>query len=186
MRRVLALLLLLINPIERLDGYVQQTVQHLRAPALEPPMRTVSNLGKPAVVSGALLAIALLDAANGVATARNALLVLVPVNLAVELIKRTVNRERPDGEHKRSNASFPSSHAANAFALALVFARRWRRWAPLFWLGAATIGFSRIYLNRHYLSDVVVGALIGLALAWITTRWIAPRSGLRPPGTSRP
>ena len=88
------------------------------------------------------------------------------MNLAVEGLKRLTYRARPDGEHKRSNAAFPSSHAANAFALAAVLARRWRRAAPALWLLAALIAFSRIYLNRHFTSDAVVGSVIGLVGAW--------------------
>ena len=108
-------------------------------------------------------------------TTVTALLALAPTNLVVETLKRTVNRTRPDGEHKRSNASFPSSHSANAFALAWVLARRWKRLAPLFWISASTVAISRLYLNRHYLSDVVVGALIGILSAWLVMRWMKGR-----------
>lgn len=57
--------------------------------------------------------------------------------------------------------SFPSSHTANAFAaaaiLSAVFPSR-RRW---FLIGAAFIGFSRIYVGVHYPADVLGSALLG-------------------------
>ena len=88
-------------------------------------------------------------------------------------------RARPDGEHKRSNAAFPSSHAANAFAVATVIARRWRRATlPAFAL-AALVGWSRLYLNRHWLSDVVGGAALGIALTLLALAWWSARAERR-------
>jgi len=173
--RLFLAIAMLALPLGQLDDTVQREIQGLRRPVLERPMHTISNLGKPVVVFGVLLAIAIFDGAHGVLTARTALLALAPTNLVVETLKRAVNRTRPDGEHKRSNASFPSSHSANAFALAWVLARRWKRLAPLFWISASTVAISRLYLNRHYLSDVVVGALIGILSAWLVMRWMKGR-----------
>lgn len=174
--RALLLVVAFLGPIEGIDRAVQGAVQSIRSPALDPSMRFATSAGKPATVFGLLLGIAVLGGPSGVETARLALLAAAPTNLAVEGLKRLTNRPRPDGEHKRSNASFPSSHAANAFALAAVFALRRRSVQPWVWLIAAVIAFSRVYLDRHYLSDVVVGALIGIASAWAVARFIARRS----------
>ena len=174
--RTLLLAVALLGPVQSVDLAVQEASQASRAPWLEPVMRGATALGKPAVVLGAFLAITLLDATAGPATVKLALLALVPANLAVEGLKRAVDRTRPDGEHKRSNASFPSSHAANAAAIAWIFSRRWRLLAPLFWALALTVAWSRVYLNRHYLSDVVVGLAIGAACGWLAPRlsaWLA-------------
>src|SRR4029434_9991025 len=97
---------------------------------------------------------------------------LLGTNVVVETVKRAVNRPRPDGEHRRSNASFPSSHAANAFTVAAILWRRWPRLGPLFGAVAVLVAFSRIYLNRHVLTDVVAGAAIGVFLAWAAVRWL--------------
>ena len=75
-----------------------------------------------------------------------------------------------DGSRRRSNAGFPSSHAANAFALALVLSRRWRKLWPAFLALAVTVAWSRIYLDRHWTSDVVAGAVVGAGLAWLALR----------------
>lgn len=100
---------------------------------------------------------------------------LVPVNLAVEGLKWTVNRTRPDGDTNRRNSSFPSSHAANAFALAAVVTRRMKRLAIPAWLLAALVGAARILLDRHWLSDVLGSLLVALGgvwlAAWLLARW---------------
>lgn len=170
--KALLLALALFAPVQSLDEQVRKTVQEARRPGPERVMRAASEAGKGVVVFAVLLGIAAFDRAAGPATARITLAALLGTNLAVEGLKRATFRARPDGEHKRSNAAFPSSHAANAFTIAYLFARRWRRLAAVFWLGAATVAFSRVYLDRHWLSDVVCGALLGVLCAWAAVRWL--------------
>ncbi len=138
-------------------------------------MRLASSSGHGALVFAGLLAVALVTGPAGPATARATIAVLVPVNVIVEGLKWSVNRPRPDGDRRRANSSFPSSHAAHAAALALVLGRRWRRLAPGFWLVALLVGYSRMYLNRHFLSDVVCGVVIGVGVAWLAYRWLRAR-----------
>lgn len=168
----------LLGPIVEVDHQVREAVQASRRPTYEAVMKGASDIGKPVVTFGVLLAIAVFTGPVGAQTAREALYVLLPTNIAVEVLKRSTNRTRPDGTHRRSNASFPSSHAANAAALAAVFAARWGRLKWVFWLGALTVAWSRVYLNRHFLSDIVVGVAIGVICAW----WVGRR--MRPPRPS--
>jgi len=61
-------------------------------------------------------------------------------------------------------ASFPSGHTIAAFAVAAVFADRYRnhRWVPWVAYGlAGLVGFSRITLSAHFPSDVFAGATFG-------------------------
>lgn len=167
--KAVLLVLALLEPVERLDRAVQAAVQSARRPGIERPMRLLTDGGRPVVVLSGLLALAILDGASGVSMARSCVAVLVPVNLAVEALKLTVNRTRPDGDRRRHNSSFPSSHAANALALAWMLARRWPRGTIGFWLLASLIAFSRMYLNRHFMSDVVTGGIIGLGFAALVT-----------------
>lgn len=62
--------------------------------------------------------------------------------------------------------SYPSGHAAAAFATVAVLTLALRRWwvTVLAIVGALGISFSRLYLGHHYLSDVVGGAVLGLAV----------------------
>ncbi len=72
--------------------------------------------------------------------------------------------------------SFPSGHSSAAFAMALALA---------FWFKNKTIsiivvimaigvGFSRIYLQQHFIEDVLGGAIIGLIAAWLASgfHWV--------------
>jgi membrane-associated phospholipid phosphatase len=71
--------------------------------------------------------------------------------------------------------SFPSGHTGAAFALfgVLLFADRRHGWWAL--LAAGLIAWSRIYSNAHHLSDVMVGALLGLLTASFVWERIEPR-----------
>ena len=177
----LALVLSLLDPVVSLDWRVQNAVQAAR-PHLpfERVMQGATDAGRHDYLYGMLLVVAVFTGAAGPATARECMLVLIPASLTVDGVKRLVNRARPDGERKPSNASFPSSHAAGAFALAMVFTRRWRKLWPAWFFAAALVAFSRIYLNRHFLSDVVVGAAIGVVWAWGLARWVFHRRGASP------
>ena len=67
-----------------------------------------------------------------------------------------------------NNTSFPSGHATAAFAVATVFAHRYRqhRWVPWVAYGAAAaVGFSRITLQSHFPSDVFLGAALGFSIS---------------------
>jgi membrane-associated phospholipid phosphatase len=66
-----------------------------------------------------------------------------------------------------TKTSFPSGHAAAAFAVASVFSHRYRqhRWVPWMAYGVAgAISFSRITTQAHFPSDVFVGAALGYTM----------------------
>ena len=163
----------LFAPVDSLDHWIQAQVQTGRHPALEPLMRGATGIGRPTIVLGSLFVAALVTGAPGLATARTVLLALAPPNLVVEGLKRATQRARPDGRTQRKNASFPSSHAANAFALACVLTTFRPRWRIPCLLLAALIAWSRVYLNRHFVSDVVVGAAIGAGFGVWAAYWSA-------------
>lgn len=70
-----------------------------------------------------------------------------------------------DATGKRSNSSFPSGHTTVAFAAATVFAKEYANHpiVPIIAYSAATlISVSRITENKHWATDVLVGAALGL------------------------
>ena len=71
------------------------------------------------------------------------------------------------------SGSFPSTHAAGAFAGAFALARVFPE-VRILWVMAALVAFARVYVGVHYPLDVIGGAVIGLAAAAFAmggTRW---------------
>jgi undecaprenyl-diphosphatase len=73
----------------------------------------------------------------------------------------------PDRER---GTSFPSAHAANSTALALMVAMLWPRLRRGIWALPLLVGWSRIYLGKHYPTDVLGGWLLGLCVGWLFWR----------------
>jgi undecaprenyl-diphosphatase len=69
--------------------------------------------------------------------------------------------------------SFPSAHAANSFAMAAVVSWRFRRLAPVFYLVAALVAYSRVYVGLHYPLDVIAGAFLGVILGRVAMGIVA-------------
>ena len=96
--------------------------------------------------------------------------------------KRLVKRERPGDEQgacgcstKRSDYSFPSNHAAVAFAAVTPFAQEYD--APWLYGLAAVSSMGRVADRKHWVSDVVAGGVVGYAIgSWL---WQAQRDDSR-------
>lgn len=80
--------------------------------------------------------------------------------IETEVLKYSARRRRPDGADL---ASFPSGHTSESFAVASVLGSQygWRAGVPAY-LAAAFVGYTRIQNDKHWLSDVVAGAGLGI------------------------
>lgn len=140
----------------------------------------VTSLGNaPVLINVALVTALVLAWRRELAELRLLLLVVIGAEVLTVGLKLGFQRERPffaEPLATESSYSFPSGHSSVSLAvygtLALIIARHlpWIA-ARLAIIAAAAalsglIGFSRLYLGVHYLSDVIAG--FSLAIAWIT------------------
>ena len=168
------------------DGAVRAWVQPLRSDSLDLSMEMVSLLGEPA---GLIPLILLVSAALWRVSRRWALLLpaLMAGTGALQLVgKWAADRPRPNA----APWGFPSGHVLSlavffgvlAFLLVTRSSRRRWRITACFACGAAVglVAASRIYLDAHWLSDVIGGFTLGtgylLSALW-ATRTMATRPG---------
>ena len=117
-------------------------------------------------------------------TADGASIVLMTV--MTNVVKHTVKRERPDG---RAFNSFPSGHTATVFMCAQMLHKEYGEtlspWISVGGYGiAATTGIFRVISNRHWCSDVMGGAALGIfstELGYELTDILFGEQGLRKP-----
>ncbi|MEI6776252.1 MAG: phosphatase PAP2 family protein [Chloroflexales bacterium] len=173
-----------MNPYQALDARLFLAINHL-------PHTTVTNrlmYGVTTIMTGGLgwLGGLLVGAALGKQRARQTLAQVVPplwfATLMVEYpIKYAFRRRRPFVDivqavavgKKPGTYSFPSGHAAAAFAGAWLLQRHYPGRTALWYAIASLVGFSRIYLGVHYPGDVLSGALAGTVIAEATRLVIA-------------
>ena len=139
------------------------------------PFLTDINQNPIGIVILALLWLLLLTKGGRAGTIA-ALLLIPTIALSDQLnssfLKFIIDRPRPCHELANvhllvgcgSGYSFPSSHAVNNFAAAVVLSYFLPRWTWAFFCYAGVIAFSRIYVGVHYPSDVLAGAIIGVLI----------------------
>jgi undecaprenyl-diphosphatase len=98
-------------------------------------------------------------------------------------LKQAIGRDRPSTAYAEPrplvraphDGSFPSGHAATSFACATTLALAFPRYAWGFYVLAAAIAWSRVYVGVHYPLDVLGGAVLGVLVAIALRTLLAAR-----------
>ena len=181
-----------VEDAERLDLAVYAAVARTPTPALDAAMSRLSHAADYSKLS--LGAAGLLAVAGGRSGRRAAATGLAAIAVTATIVNVAVKplgrRRRPDrlaedvplARHVRmpTSRSFPSGHTAAAFAFATGVGHVLPvAGIPLHAL-AALVGYSRVHTGVHYPGDVAAGAMIGIALAQVTTHAIDRAFSSRP------
>jgi len=168
------------RPIIDLDREFAELLHERATPALTQLFEAITALGSSQTLAlVALVAVAILVSRGQLLDALLVVIALVGAEIIDAAVKDGFERERPvfaDPIARRASGfSFPSAHAGASMALYGVLAfllsreRRSVRTRVGCFVGTAllvgAIGFSRLYLGAHYLSDVLAGFTLGLAWA---------------------
>ncbi len=172
--------------VARLDARVEAVVDRLRnVPGVTQGAVVASHVGDWSLVwhlSGAV--VGLLDADRADDAFRLSAVLGAESLLVNQGVKRLFRRSRPDGHdeaveeygiRRPTTSSFPSGHATSAFCAAVLLSDGGRR-APALWFGlAGAVAASRVVVKAHHASDVIGGAVIGMAIGAAVQRLWPPR-----------
>jgi membrane-associated phospholipid phosphatase len=163
------------------DQDIQQWAQEHRNSSSEDVFKTIGHLGNGVVLLGLITALYVSgEVSDNNGLRKTALLSLeswLTSGIIVRGLKSVVGRARPwTGEFSHSFhpfstrsrfASFPSGHASSAFAMATVIADQSKKvYVDILAYSLATMAaFSRVHLDKHWASDILVGSAIGYFVA---------------------
>jgi membrane-associated phospholipid phosphatase len=166
-----------LRELGAVDRAVYEAVARTPTAALDGPVRRLSHAADYSRVWLALATvIALLGGRRGRQAALEGVVSIGVTSATVNLGLKTLHgRRRPvrvDAELARArqvrmpaSSSFPSGHAASAFAFAYAIGRHLPGLAVPIRLLAAGVAYSRVHTGVHYPGDVVVGSVIGAGTA---------------------
>lgn len=163
------------------DARILETLFAIRDPNLVQMFIWVTELGRAWLVYAiGIVVVLLLISKRCVAYATGLCISLATSSIAILVIKGLVERPRPPEAFQAYLEvwySFPSAHAAFAFALyGFLALLTWRlvkhrivRYIALFaFIGVSLlVSLSRMYLGVHYASDVLVGIALGSVCVWL-------------------
>lgn len=156
---------------ENYDEYISRRIREdLSSPFMDKVMNGFTEIGSNEAASIILLSMYTLGNENMRESAKLSTFSVAGATLTCALIKFTVNRERPCGSTNRLNSSFPSGHATGAFAFSYAVGKRYPKTAIPLYIISSTVAISRVYNEKHYLSDVLAGTILGIFSGWVVMK----------------
>jgi undecaprenyl-diphosphatase len=179
------------DELVRLDTAVYSAIAATPTPRLDRILRSVSRAADHSKLW--LASAALLASAGGPRGRRAAVdgLVSVAVTSAIVnlILKPLARRRRPKRVRFRvptrrqvrmpATHSFPSGHSASAFAFVAGIATEAPEVAAPLSVAATVVAYSRVHTGVHYPGDVIVGSLLGAAIAPVTVTALHRREPAR-------
>jgi membrane-associated phospholipid phosphatase len=158
--------------VDRVDRAVSGAIAGTATPRLDRLLVRVSNAANYSrlwLVTAA--AVAVVGGARGRRAAGQGVLAIAVTSAVTNLVlKPLAGRQRPAGSdqgrasrrvRQPASRSFPSGHAAAAFAFATAMGQAEPSLRLPLHAAAATVAYSRVHTGVHYPSDVVIGAVVG-------------------------
>lgn len=172
--------------IQAIDNAVTLWVYSMRQPWLDGFMVWISRLNDATVLWFIVTVVLLCFKRTrrcGIACLWSLLITII---LNEMVVKPWINRPRPFAQlegltmliRAPRSFSFPSGHTATSFAAAAAIFCNNRKLGWAAYVVAALIGFSRIYLSVHFLTDVLGGIVLGTLCAMAGV-WISRKMGKR-------
>ncbi len=156
------------------DAQALAWVQQRRLPQADGFWSAVTFLGDPKLHLGYGLAAHWLGSQDD----PNLLWSIALTGIVTGLSKTVLGQARPKLDEgpvfrgpslDRNYAAMPSAHTAVSFAAAAYWAQRTPEAAPLFYGAAGLVGASRLILEEHWPSNVLLGAVLGML---VTQQWL--------------
>ncbi len=169
----------LVARVHELDLQLDALVDRIRGPRLDPVFYGLSSAADHGLLwlavgagraarEGEPLTALRLGAAMGI----ESILTNGPIKLCFRRVRPEGDQPPegplPYGMHRPISSSFPSGHAASAFTAAMLLADSPA--APFWFALAAAVAMSRVYTRMHHSSDVLAGAVLGIAMGAVARR----------------
>jgi membrane-associated phospholipid phosphatase len=166
-----------LHELGAIDRAVYEAVAGTPTPELDAPVRKLSNAANYSRLwLGLAAGIAVVGGRRGRRAAMEGLLAIGVTSATINLgVKPLARRRRPhpagagvaEGRQVRmpDSTSFPSGHAASAFAFAYAVGRHVPELAVPVRMLAGGVGYSRVHTGVHYPGDVVIGSILGAGTA---------------------
>ena len=160
--------------IQQIDNNIMLFLQSIRNPVLSAILLPITKSGNHGIIVIALILLTLFFKSERKTFFTAALGLILGSLVTIVLLKPFIMRPRPYVSIEELAAlvdmssdpnSFPSGHTTAVFAMAMGWQlASEKKWLKIFgWILAVLMAFSRLYVGVHYPTDVLAGALIGMA-----------------------